>query len=454
MSNSANVVVDRSAAGFAPVVPAAGNHSTAYQRYVLGILFLGSTLSFSDQQMINILVEPIKTEFGASDSQMGLLTGFMFVLFYTLLSLPIARLADRGSRRNILSIAMALWSLMTAFCGLSANFWQLAAARFGVGIGEAGGGPSTSSMLADYFPPQRRGMACGIMAASPPLGVLISLCGGAIVATHYGWRTAFLMLGIPGVLLAAIVRLTIREPRRGRWDEPQPAAAAIAGMREVLAVLWRNPPIRALALASSAVALFTFGAGSWMPSFFIRVHGLSLVQAGIALGIGGTLGGIVGSILGGLLADRLASRNHRWQLRISALGCLLALPMQALMLLWPRGDYLALGAMQLPVVFIWVPVGTFFLALMYGPAGAAMQNLVPPAIRTQANAAFFLLTSAVGMGLGPLGVGMVSDMLAPGLAENSMRYGLLSALFFLLAGGVLFWRAGDLYATVSNRRAQ
>lgn len=449
MFDSANEVADKPVA-YAGAASIPG--ITTYQRYVLGILFLCSVLSFADQQMINILVEPIKREFGASDTQMGLLTGFMFVLFYALLSLPIARFADRSSRRNILSIAVALWSLMTAFCGLSANFWQLAAARFGVGIGEAGGGPSTSSMLADYFPPQQRGFACGVMAASPSVGILISLCGGAIVATHYGWRMAFLLLGIPGVLLAIIVRLTIREPARGRWDMPQAGAESSLSMREVLARLWNDPSIRALALASSAVALFTFGAGAWMPSFFIRVHGLTLMQAGIALGVGGPLGGIAGSILGGMLADRLALRNHSWQLRVSALGCLLALPIQALMLLWPRGGYLTLGALQLPIVFIWVPVGTFFLALMYGPAGAALQNLVPPAIRTQANAVFFLLTSAIGMGLGPLGIGVLSDLLTPTLAENAMRYGLLISLFFILLGGLLYWRAGELYATALKQR--
>jgi MFS family permease len=432
----------------------ARDHSPAYLRYVLGVLFLGAALSFANQQLINILVEPIKREFGATDTEMGLLTGFAFVLCYAALSMPIARLADRSSRRNILAIATALWSAMTAACGVSANFWQLAAARFAIGIGEAGGGPVSHSMLADYFPPHRRGTAFGILAAGPLAGVLISMFGGAVIATHYGWRSAFVALGVPSMLLAMVIGLTIREPRRGRWDPPSSTGASGLRIREVLLHLWRDPATRTLALASSAAAVSNFALAAWTPSFFIRVHGLSLIEVGIGMGLGGTLGGIAGSISGGMLADRLVARHRSWQLKVAALGCLLSPPATALVLLWPSGDYWTVGTLRVPTIFAWVPVGAFLMTLMQGPAAAAVQNLIAPAIRTQVTAAFSFFTTAIGMGLGPLGVGMLSDALAPAAAENSLRYGLLASLSSVFVGGLLFWRAGNLYAAALSRRPE
>jgi MFS family permease len=426
-------------------------YSPAYLTYVLFILFLGITLSFADRQLINILVEPIKHEFNASDTEMGLLTGLAFVLFYATMSVPIARLADRGSRRDILAISMAVWSAMTALCGMSLNFVQLAFARFGVGVGEAGGGPASYSMLADYFSPRRRNSAFGILAAAAPFGILLSMYGGAVIATHYGWRATFLGLGIPGILLAVVIRLTIAEPLRGRWDAPKKAAAELS-IRQVMLLLWRDPATRTVALASGVTAISGFAAGAWLPSFFIRVHGLSLIEAGLSLGLGGTIGGMLGGIVGGLLADRLSKRHLSWQLKIAALGTLLSLPAQGLVLLWPQGDYFALGNMRLPVAVMLVPLGAFFMAFMQGPSVAAVQNLAAPEIRTQATAAFFFVTSALGMGFGPLSVGLFSDVLTPLFAEQAVRYSLLASLLFMLLGAILFWRASYFYALALNAR--
>jgi MFS family permease len=260
-------------------------YSKTYIGYVLFILFLAMTLSFADRQLVNILLEPIKQEFGASDTEMGLLTGLAFVLFYATMSIPLARLADRRSRRNILVIAMAVWSAMTAFCGMSTNFIQLALSRFGVGIGEAGGGPASYSMVADYVSPRRRNSALAILSAGAPVGILLSMYGGAVLSTHYGWRVAFLALGIPGVLLSLLIYLTVREPLRGRWDPPKAAAPELS-MREVLLTLWREPAMRTVALATGVTAISGFASGAWMPSFFMRVHGFSLVEAGMVLGRG------------------------------------------------------------------------------------------------------------------------------------------------------------------------
>jgi MFS family permease len=429
---------------------AAPGYSKAYIGYVLLISFLAMTLSFADRQLVNILLEPIKQEFGATDTQMGLLTGLAFVMCYATMSIPLARLADRSSRRNILAIAMAVWSAMTAFCGMSGNFMQLALARFGVGIGEAGGGPASYSMVADYVRPQRRSTALGILAAGAPVGILVSMYGGAVVSTHYGWRAAFLALGIPGVILALLIYLTVREPLRGRWDPPKVAAPELS-MRAVLLALWRDPATRTVALASGVTAISGFASGAWMPSFFMRVHGLSLVEAGMVLGVGGTLGGMLGGVVGGILADRLAQRHPSWQLKVAALGTLLSIPSQVAVLLW-QGPAIALGSMTLPLVVLLVPVGGFFIGFMQAPSVAAVQNLAAPHIRTQATAAFFFVSSTLGMGLGPISIGILNDLATPFAGEEAVRYSLLASLLFMLLGAFLFWRAGHFYAAAYLRR--
>lgn len=426
-------------------------YSKAYLGYVLFVLFLGMTLSFADRQLINILVEPIKAEFGATDTEMGLLTGLAFVLLYATMSIPLARLADRKSRRNILMIAMAVWSAMTALCGMSANFLQLALARFGVGIGEAGGGPASYSIAADYFSPQRRNTVFGILAAGAPFGVLLSMYGGAVVATHYGWRATFLGLGIPGILLAILIYFTVQEPPRGRWDTQRSDAPEL-GIRHVLQLLWRDRALRYTALASGLTSISGFASAAWLPSFFIRVHDLSLVEAGLALGLGGTLGGMLGGVMGGVLADRLARRNPRWQLNVAAIGTLLSVPAQCLVLLWPHGAAVTIGGMNLPVAVMLVPVGASFLAFMQGPAVAAVQNVAAPPIRTQATAAFFFVTSALGMGFGPVSIGIINDAIAHTAGDEAVRYSLLGSLVFMLIGALLFWRASHYYAAAMRAR--
>jgi MFS family permease len=425
-------------------------YSKAYIAYVLFIVFLAMTLSFADRQLINILLEPIKLEFGASDTSMGLLTGLAFVLFYATMSIPLARLADRSSRRNILAIAMAVWSAMTAFCGMSTNFVQLALSRFGVGIGEAGGGPASYSMIADYVRPERRNTALGILSAGAPVGILLSMYGGAVISTHYGWRAAFLALGIPGVLLALLIYLTVREPLRGRWDPPKAATPELP-MRAVLLALWRDPATRTVAIATGVTAISGFASSAWMPSFFMRVHGLSLVEAGMVLGLGGTLGGMLGGVVGGILADRMARRHPSWQLKVAALGTLLSIPSQAAVLTW-HGPEIVLGSMTLPLVVVLVPIGAFFIGFMQAPSVTSVQNLAAPHIRTQATAAFFFVTSTLGMGLGPISIGILNDLATPLAGDEAVRYSLLASLLFMLLGAFLFWRASHFYAAAYLRR--
>jgi predicted MFS family arabinose efflux permease len=424
-----------------------GIYSRAYLGYVLFILVMVQTLSFVDRQLLTILVEPIKAEFGVSDTAMGLLTGMAFALFYVTLSIPLARLADRRSRRNMLAAAIGLWSLATALCGAAANFIQLAIARVCVGVGEAGGGPPALSLIPDYFPPRLRSTALGIFTAGSHLGVLFSMVGGAVIATHFGWRTAFFALGLPGVLVALLIWRTVDEPLRGRWDAPM-AAAPDLGIFAAIRRFWIDTPIRLCALAAALTSLSGFGFSTWLPSFAMRVHGLSLVDTGLILGVTAVLGGSVGSICGGMITDAMARRDPRWQLQVSALALLVSLPLQLLITLWPAQQVLQWGAFRLPIAFCFMPFSAFFSSFWLGPVYAAVHNLVRPGERAQVSACLLLLINILGAGTGPLLVGVASDLLAPVLGAQAIRYALLGTLLSVVAGSVLFWRAGALYRRI------
>jgi MFS family permease len=428
-------------------IAAGKQYSRTYLAYVTFILVLSSTFAFLDRQLINILIEPIKTEFGATDTQMGLLTGLAFVLFYVTLGIPVARLADRKSRRNVLAVAITIWSAMTAACGLASSFFQLALARIGVGIGEAGGTPPAQSMLADYFPPRLRSTVLGIFSSSGHLGMLFSMFGGALIAQHYGWRTAFLAVGIPGLFLAVLLWLTVDEPLRGRWERDGGLAAA--GPQQpfaaVLRQLWQSRAFRFVALAYGVTSLSSYGMATWIPSFYIRVHGLSLLEAGMVMGVAGTLGGLFGAVLGGMLSDRLGLRDRSWQLRVAAIGVILTLPMQALLLLWPERFTFGLAGMTLPMAALFMPVSSFFNAFVLGPTFASVHTLVQPQTRAQATAILLLVSNLLGMGIGPLAVGMLSDALQPVFGDMAIRYALLCGLTVVILGGVFYWRAGTHY---------
>jgi MFS family permease len=425
---------------------------TGYSGYVLFVLVLIQTMGFVDRQLMTILVEPIKREFAVSDTAMGLLSGMAFVLFYVTLSIPIARLADRRSRRNILSIAVSLWSVATYLCGAAGSFAHLALARIGVGIGEAGGSPPAQSLLADYFPPRLRSTALGIYATGAHLGNLLSLVGGAVIASHYGWRMAFYALGLPGLLLALLIWRTVEEPQRGRWDPPAPPAAAIS-IAAVLRAFWSNTAIRTTALAASLTALSGFGASTWLPSFAMRVHGLSLIETGMILGISATAGGFAGAICGGVLTDWSARRDPRWQLRVAAIGGLISVPLQLLVMLWPAQQFLHWGDLRIPIALSFMPLSAFFSSFWFGPAYAAVHNLVQPGERAQMSACMMLLLNILGAGGGPLLVGSLSDVLTPIFGDQAIRYAIVLGLLSAVAGVALFWRAGALYRTALRAQA-
>jgi MFS family permease len=413
--------------------------SGKYRGYVLALLTLGYVFNFVDRQVMTILLEPIKAEFGASDAQMGLLSGLAFALFYATLGIPVARLADRWSRRNVLAISMATWSVVTALCSTASSFMQLALLRVGVGIGEAGGTPPSQSLITDYFPPERRALAQGVFAIAPNIGILVGLFGGALIAEALGWRSVFLVFGVPGVLLSLLLYLTVKEPARVASDPSDRSLwSAMGGIARLPGFLW-------IAAGVGFAGISGYGLGVWSPSFLVRVHGMSLVDAGLWLGLIGVFGGGLGTILSGALVDRLAQRDPHWQLWVPAIGCLIALPTQLAFLLWPETAVFELGGSVLPLALLFMGLSAVFASSWIAPSYAAVQNLVPPYWRTQASALLLLAINLVGMGCGPLVVGVLSDELSAA-GVNSLRYALAITVSTCVLGAFCYWRGSGFYA--------
>ena len=424
-----------------PITAPHERFSTRYRVYVLLLLTIGYLLNFVDRQVMTILLEPIKNEFGATDTQMGFLSGLAFALFYATLGIPVARLADRWSRRNVLSISMATWSAVTSLCAFAAGFWQMAVLRVGVGVGEAGGTPPSQSLLADYFPPDSRSLAQGVLATAPNIGILVGLFGGALIAEAFGWRSVFIAFGLPGILLALIVFFTVREPDKIERPPSTSDRSLWQAVKSIVAI----PAFPFIALAVGFTAISGYGFGVWAPSFLIRVHEVELVDAGLYLGLIGAVGGGLGTIMGGYLSDRLAARHLRCQLMLPVLGILLALPLQIAFLVWPEGRFIEISGKQVPEALIFMAASSIFAGFWIGPTYAAVQNLVPQYWRTQASALLLLAFNLLGMGLGPLLVGTLSDILE-GYGDASIRYALLASLSTVVVGAFLYWRGSYRYA--------
>ncbi|MGB0691436.1 MAG: spinster family MFS transporter [Pseudomonadales bacterium] len=422
-------------------------YSRGYRNFVLGVLVVSYVFSFIDRQLMTILLEPIKNEFGASDTAMGFLSGFAFALFYAVLGLPVARLADRWSRRNVLAISMVIWSAMTAFCGMAATFWQLALLRVGVGVGEAGGTPPSHSLIASYFPPRERSTAMGIYGSGSQIGVLVGMLGGAIIADQMGWRVVFLIFGLPGVLIGMLVFFIVKEPAK-------PVVPDDRSMWQDLMSLWRIPAFAILSFATGFTALAGYGMGTWFPSFLIRVHGLSLTEAGLILGVVGTLGALIGAVSGGILCDKLASRDARWQLRLPAVGAGLSVIFLGLFILWPESQFWQLGDFKVPYAVVFLFLGGIVSSFWIGPTYAAVQTLTAEHLRSQASALLLLLLNLIGLGLGPLVVGVLSDLLIADFGHESVRYAMVISLSTVIIGSILYWLGGEQYRVALSRQGQ
>ncbi len=407
--------------------------TVGYRRYVLVLLLLVYIFNFVDRQILSVLLQSIKREFSFSDTQLGLLGGIAFALFYSIVGLPMAWMADRFNRRNIIVISLGLWSLMTATCGLATGFLSLFLARVGVGVGEAGGLPPSYSLLSDYFPPERRGTALAVLGMGIPFGVLTGFLLGGWVNEFFGWRSAFMVVGIPGVVLALLVGTTLREPPRGLLDR-QRVRGAPPSILATARHLWDRPACRHLCMAGALYGLAAWGAGVWQPSFFMRVHGMSSGEAGTWLALVFGLSGATGAFLGGSIGDRLfkATQDARWYMWISAGGVLISIPFVFLVYLWPT---------PVPaLLFLIVP--TIFGHMYLGPAMALLLGIAGARRRAVASAIYAFFLNLVSMGIGPLVVGMSSDQLQPRYGNAGLRYSILAlvvvatswaAVHFLLA---------------------
>ncbi len=408
-----------------------GLFSPATRTYALSVLVVVYTFNFIDRQILSILIEPIKLELGLSDTQMGMLTGFAFALFYATLGIPIARLADRGNRRNLISAALAIWSAMTAMSGLVQNFWHLLIARIGVGVGEAGCSPPAHSMIADYYPADRRATALGIYSLGIPVGILFGFLAGGWINQFFGWRMAFFVVGIPGLLLALLVRFTVREPARG-MAEGRSIEGDQPGVMETFRYLWKKRAFRHLALGGGLTAFVGYGMVTWSPSFLVRSHGMETGEIGTWLGLILGIPGGIGIALGGYLADRYGARDTRWYLWIVSVALLLTIPFAAGIYLWPTA-YGALWFMVLPVA-----LGNFYQATTFSQT----QGLVGLNMRSVAAAVLLFILNIIGLGAGPQAVGIVSDLLKDSFGDDSLRYSLLIFSTFNLWAAAHYYLAG------------
>ncbi len=381
---------------------------------MLAFLVALYVINYVDRQILSVLLEPIKHDLGATDTQMGLLTGLAFALFYTLAAIPIARLADGGVRRDVIVVGVAVWSVMTAACGFARSFVELALARVGVGVGEATLNPAAHSLLSDYFPPEKRATALALYNVGGNLGIMTGFVLGGFIGEALGWRAAFFVVGLPGLLAAVATRFVLVEPPRGALEGLR-VEAAVASTREVFAFMLRQPTFRHLAIASALYAFAAYGFTIWGSTFLIRVHHMSLAETGVAMGLVQGLGGGLGTYAGGRMSDALSRRDERFAVWVAAVGGAMALPFLALFLLWPERTG-ALAGYSVAMVF-----SVFFV----GPSYGLVQSLARVRMRAQAAALLLFAINLIGLGIAPLVVGMLNDALATRFGDEAIRYSLL-----------------------------
>lgn len=400
-------------------------------RYALIMLTIAYTFNFIDRQILVILQEPIKEEMGFSDAQLGILSGFSFALVYITAGIPIAYWADRGSRRNIIALAVTVWSAMTALSGFARNFPDLLMARIGVGIGEAGGSPPAHSMISDYYPPEERATALSLYSTGVHIGVLVGFLAGGFIAETLGWRAAFMAVGIPGVIFAAVFFFTVKEPERGRWDS-QEQADYVPTLGETIKLLLRFRSFWYLAAGAGLTAFAGYGNGNFTPSFLIRSHDLELGQVGVLLAVFGGGGGMLGTVMGGYLADRIGRDDKRWYAWLPATFGLIALPLTFPYLLLDN-TFVVIGLLFVVTVLI----NTYL-----GPTIAISHTLVPPAMRSLTSAILFFVLNLIGLGMGPLTAGILSDYFTLSYGDDGLRYSMLVVGMIASLGVLMFYLAG------------
>ena len=427
--------------------------------YALALLTLIYSFQFIDRQIMAVLLEPIRTEFRASDTAMGLVSGFAFAVFYATVGVPLARLADRMARTTLLAACCATWSGFTALCGTAKSLAELMAARVGVAAGEAGCTPLAISLIADLYPRARRSFAMSVYGLGPNLGLIAGLSAGGWIAQHHGWRTAFVSLGLPGLALALLMWL-MKEPPRGAWDggsdagtaRARPGGGAEAAVRgdavsalAVLSRLLRRPVIVLLLAGASGAGFVGYGFGAWNVSFLVRCHGLTLQQAGLLAGLVSGVGALIGTPVSGALCDRFARRDEAWQMWLPALGLAASMLGGLLYCLWPGGTAFMIGTTPVPTALLFsIPFG-FFAPWWIAPVYAGIANLTEPGERTLASALLVLTIVLLGGGAGPLFTGLASDALASIGSAEALRRALVLTLLMTVVPVAAFLAAGRRY---------
>ncbi|MFK7912361.1 MAG: spinster family MFS transporter [Pseudomonadales bacterium] len=403
--------------------------------YVLAVLFVVIMLNFLDRQVISIVAEPIKQEMGLSDKQIGLMTGLSFALFYTTLAIPVAALADRWNRSRIIAIAICIWSFMTMLCGAANNFIQLFLARVGVGIGESACSPASHSLITDYFPPERRASAMGIYGSAVPFGAFIAMAGGGWVVENFDWRTAFYLAAAPGILVGILVWFTVREPRGPvslkAAFKPQPGQITL---KEALAELTTKPAYWHLVMAGILIQFVSYGTAAFYGSLYVRVFEISYAELGLKLGIMVAIAGVSGAWLGGKVGDKLDSQRPGTSLLLVAFIFLLAVP----------STFAAVNVANVNLSIALLGVTTFAATFYYGPNFALLQVLASERTRAMAVAIYLLFAGLIGLGLGPVFVGTVSDYLSGGdvaLEAEGIRGAIATLSVFNLWTALHFWCA-------------
>ncbi|HKU17054.1 MAG TPA: MFS transporter [Steroidobacteraceae bacterium] len=408
--------------------------------WCLLVLFLIAASNYADRNIISVLLEPIRHEFQVSDTQLGLLSGLSFAFFYATLGIPVARWADRGNRKTIITIALSLWSVMTALCGAAQTFWQLVAARIGVGVGEAGAIPPAQSLLADYYPPAERGRALGVFMTSSTGGYVIALVFGGWVAQNYGWRAAFIAVAAVGLLVAPLAHFVLREPRAEA--KSQASTVATESLRDAVRSLATKPSYRLVVLGIVLYFLVAYGALTFTVSFLIRSHGLSVAQAGALTGAIHVIGALIGSVGAGMLSDRLAKRDIGAPARVAAFGLLLAAP----------SYWLALSTSSPVIMGIALATGSIMLHAVTLAQYSSLHTVCGTKRRAMAVAIAFFFANLLGLGLGPLLTGIISDRFAVDYgAADGLRYAIMCMFGMLLpTAWVMFRVARNIQADVER----
>lgn len=404
--------------------------STGYRTYVLLVVTLVYVVNYLDRQILGILNPLIKTEFHVSNGEIGLLNGPVFALMYATLGIPIAVLADRVNRRNVIAASLAIFSLMTLFSAYAGKFWQLMLARFGTGIGEAGTGPSINSVLADLYPPQQRASALAFYSAGLNVGLLFAFFGGGWIAEHYGWRMAFLAAGAPGLLLVLLLMVTVREPPRGHVERLADAEPA-PSLRAVSAYLWSQRSFRWMSFGTAMSSFGGYAGIAFIPQFLVVSHHMSLhaIGAVLSLLVGGA--GAIGTYLAGVFADMFGKKDVRWNMYVPIYATFLSAVCTPVFYL----------SSNLTIALIAAAGPSLVGAAFVGPAYAMSQALVPLRMRARSAAILLFILNIIGLGLAAPTVGYLSDLLRPTFGPDSLRYALLMGIVTGLIGAWCYWRA-------------